>query len=74
MPDGSPHVSPVLGGPGRRKPGGQQRPRPAKDHNVRRDARVALDIQDPENPLRYMMIRGTVIDISEKARMKASTN
>ncbi len=66
MPDGSPHVSPVwVGLEGENLVVNSARGR-QKDHNVRRDARVALDIQDPENPYRYMMIRGTVIDISEE--------
>lgn len=36
-----------------------------KDKNMRRDARVALSIQDPDNLYRYLEIRGTVIDITE---------
>ncbi len=36
-----------------------------KDRNVRRDARVALAIIDPDNPYRYMEIRGTVVEITE---------
>ncbi|MGB9668821.1 MAG: PPOX class F420-dependent oxidoreductase, partial [Anaerolineales bacterium] len=36
-----------------------------KDRNIRRDNRVALSIQDPDNPYRYLQIRGKVIEISE---------
>jgi PPOX class probable F420-dependent enzyme len=35
-----------------------------KDRNMRRDPHVALSIQDPENPYRYLEIRGRVTDIS----------
>jgi hypothetical protein len=37
-----------------------------KDKNIRRDPRVSLAIQDPENPYRYLEIRGKVVDITEK--------
>jgi PPOX class probable F420-dependent enzyme len=36
-----------------------------KDKNMRRDKRVALSIQDPENPYRYIAIRGTVEQITQ---------
>jgi PPOX class probable F420-dependent enzyme len=36
-----------------------------KDKNMRRDKRVALSIQDPENPYRYLAIRGEVVEITE---------
>lgn len=31
-----------------------------KVHNLRRDARVAVSIEDPDQPYRYVEIRGTV--------------
>ncbi len=31
-----------------------------KDRNIRRDPRVTIEIQDPENPYRYVEIRGQV--------------
>jgi PPOX class probable F420-dependent enzyme len=37
-----------------------------KDLNVRRDPRVALSIIDPENPYRFVEIRGSVVEITEK--------
>ncbi len=36
-----------------------------KDKNMRRDARVALSIQDPDNLYRYLEIRGKVVEITE---------
>ena len=36
-----------------------------KDKNIRRDPRVSLSIQDPENPYRYVEIRGKVVDITQ---------
>jgi PPOX class probable F420-dependent enzyme len=37
-----------------------------KDRNVRRDPRVALSITDPDNPYRFVEIRGRVVEITEK--------
>jgi PPOX class probable F420-dependent enzyme len=37
-----------------------------KDQNVRRDPRVALSLTDPENPYRYLEIRGRVVEITQK--------
>ena len=37
-----------------------------KDKNMRRDPRVSLSIQDPENPYRYLEIRGKVSEITQK--------
>src|ERR1700726_1521680 len=36
-----------------------------KDRNVRRDPRVSMAIVDPENPYRYLEIRGRVVEITE---------
>jgi PPOX class probable F420-dependent enzyme len=36
-----------------------------KDKNVRRDPRVAMAIQDPENPYRYLQVRGRVVEITQ---------
>src|SRR5271169_5918772 len=66
MPDGRPQVTPVWcdlegdlvifnSAKGRQK-----------DRNVRRDPRVALAIVDPENPYRYLEIRGKVVEITER--------
>jgi PPOX class probable F420-dependent enzyme len=66
MPDGRPQVTPVWcdfdghyvivnSARGRRK-----------DQNIRRDPRVSLAIVDPENPYRYLEVRGRVSEITEE--------
>jgi PPOX class probable F420-dependent enzyme len=66
MPDGSPQVSPVWcefdgthvlinSAKGRQK-----------DRNMRREPRVAMALSDPENPYRYLQVRGTVVEITEQ--------
>ncbi len=35
-----------------------------KDRNMKRDGRVALSIQDPDNPYRYLQMRGTVVQVT----------
>ena len=66
MPDGSPQVTPVWvmyeapyvlinSALGR-----------VKDRNLRRDPRVALEIRDPDNPYRYLAVRGRVVAVSEE--------
>jgi PPOX class probable F420-dependent enzyme len=65
MPDGSPQVTPVWVD----YDGGYVRVNSAKgrvkDKNMRRDKRVALSIQDPDNPYRYLAVRGEVAEITE---------
>ena len=64
MPDGSPQVTPVWcdfdgkhvivnSAQGRRK-----------DRNMRHDPRVSLSIVDPDNPYRYVEVRGRVVEIT----------
>lgn len=66
MPDGSPQVTPVWvdydgeyvlvnSSIGRQK-----------DLNMRRDPRVAIDIQDPDQPYRHLQVRGKVVEITEE--------
>jgi PPOX class probable F420-dependent enzyme len=66
MNDGSPHVTPVWvdydgnyvlvnSAEGRQK-----------DVNMEERPEVALDILDPENPYRYLAIRGQVVEITDK--------
>jgi PPOX class probable F420-dependent enzyme len=66
MPDGSPQVTPVWvdydgeyvlvnSSIGRQK-----------DLNMRRDPRVAIDIQDPDQPYRHLQVRGEVVEITEE--------
>ena len=37
-----------------------------KDKNIRRDPHVAISIADPDNPYRYMEVRGLVVEITEQ--------
>ncbi|MCS6805612.1 MAG: PPOX class F420-dependent oxidoreductase [Acidobacteriota bacterium] len=66
MPDGRPQVSPVWcdydgqhilinTAKGRQK-----------DRNMRRDGRVAVSLIDPDNPYRYVEVRGRVVEITEE--------
>lgn len=66
MPDGRPQVSPVWNDfDGRYVLINTARGR-QKDRNLRRDPRVSLCIMDPENPYRYLEIRGRVAEITEQ--------
>jgi PPOX class probable F420-dependent enzyme len=65
MPNGSPQVTPVwfdFDGKYIRVNSARGR---VKDKNMRRDPRVALSILDPDNPYRYLTIRGRVVGITE---------
>ena len=65
MPDGSPQVTPVwLDYDGKYVRFNSARGR-VKDKNVRRDPRVSISIQDPDNPYRYLEVRGRVAEITE---------
>ena len=37
-----------------------------KDRNMRRDARVAIAVSDPDNPYRYLEVRGRIVEITEQ--------
>ncbi|MBI2882116.1 MAG: PPOX class F420-dependent oxidoreductase [Candidatus Tectomicrobia bacterium] len=37
-----------------------------KDLNMRREKRVALSIQDPDNAYRYLEVRGRVVEVAEE--------
>ncbi len=66
MPDGRPQVTPVwFDFDGHNFIVNSARGR-MKDLNMRRDPRVSLSIQDPENPYRYVEIRGRVTDITQE--------
>jgi PPOX class probable F420-dependent enzyme len=66
MPDGSPQVTPVwVDLEGDLVVVNTARGR-QKDKNMRRDPRVALALIDPENPYRYIEIRGRVAEITEE--------
>lgn len=65
MHDGSPQVTPVwfdYDGTHVRVNSALGR---VKDKNMRRDPRVSLAIQDPDNPYRYVEIRGKVVEITQ---------
>src|SRR5688572_11130470 len=65
MPDGQPQVTPVwVDFDGNHIRINSARGR-LKDRNMRRDPRVTLTLQDPDNPYRYLEVRGRVIDIAE---------
>lgn len=66
LPDGSPHLTPtwvdfdgehVLVNTIRNN---------RKDKNVRNDPRITLAIADPENPYRYLSVRGEVVERREE--------
>jgi PPOX class probable F420-dependent enzyme len=66
MKDGSPQVTPVwfdYDGSHIRVNSALGR---VKDKNIRRDPRVSMAIQDPDNPYRYLEIRGKVVDITQQ--------
>ena len=66
MKDGSPQVTPVwfdYDGSHIRVNSALGR---VKDKNIRRDPRVSMSIQDPDNPYRYLEIRGKVVDITQQ--------
>jgi len=66
MADGSPQVTPVwfdYDGDYLRVNSAKGR---IKDKNMRRNKRVALSIQDPENAYRYLAVRGNVEEITEE--------
>jgi PPOX class probable F420-dependent enzyme len=65
MPDGSPQVTPVwVDYDGKHVLFNSALGR-VKDKNVRRDPRVSLAVQDPENPYRYVEVRGRVVEITQ---------
>lgn len=36
-----------------------------KEKNMRRDNRVAIEVQDPDNPYRYILVRGKIVEETE---------
>ena len=66
MPDGTPQVTPVwFDFDGAHVIVNSARGR-QKDRNMRRNPNVAVEIMDPENPYRYIQIRGKVVEITEE--------
>ena len=65
MPDGSPQTTPVWVDFENGKVLVNTALGRQKDKNVRRDPRVAITLIDPENPYRYLEVRGRVDEITE---------
>ena len=66
MPDGSPQVTPVwcdYDGTHIRVNTAKGR---IKDRNMRDNRKVAITIADPENPYRYVAVRGEVEEVTEE--------
>ena len=66
MPDGRPQVTPVWCDLEGDKVVINSALGRQKDRNIRRDPRVALTLIDPENPYRYLEIRGRVVEITQQ--------
>ena len=65
MPDGAPQVTPVwVDYDGTHVLVNTARGR-QKDRNVDARPQVALDIPDPDNPYRYLLVRGRVVEMIE---------
>jgi PPOX class probable F420-dependent enzyme len=65
MPDGTPQVTPVwVDYDGAHVLVNSARGR-QKDKNMKENAAVALSILDPDNPYRYLEVRGRVAEITE---------
>ncbi|MCI0660238.1 MAG: PPOX class F420-dependent oxidoreductase [Acidobacteria bacterium] len=66
MPDGSPQVTPVwCDFDGEHVLFNTARGR-VKDKNLQREPRVSLAIVDPENPYRYLEVRGRIVERTEQ--------
>ncbi len=66
MPDGSPQVTPVwcnFDGTNIWINSAKGR---VKDKNMRRNRKVALSIQDPDNAYRHLSLQGQVVEITEQ--------
>jgi len=66
MPDGTPQVTPVwcdFDGTYIRVNTAKGR---VKDRNMRRNKNVAITISDPDNPYRYLAVRGEIEEITEQ--------
>lgn len=66
MPDGTPHVTPVwVDFDGRHLLVNSAAGR-VKDVNMRERPQVAIEITDPDNPNRYLLVRGPVVEVTEE--------
>jgi len=74
MADGSPQVSPVwVDYDGKYLVVNTVRGR-VKDRNMQREAYVALSMQDPDDPYRYLLVRGKVVAITEEGAEESIDN
>ena len=73
MPDGSPQTTPVWVDFANGKVIVNTALGRQKDKNVRHDPRVAITLIDPENPYRYLEIRGKVDEITQDGAENTST-
>ena len=65
MPDGSPQVTPVwVDFDGKHVISNSARGR-RKDRNMKANPAVSMAISDPQNPYRYLEVRGRVVKITE---------
>ena len=65
MPDGSPQATPVWVDYHDGEVWVNTAVGRLKDRNVRRDPRVAITVIDPDNPYRYVEVRGRVREITQ---------
>jgi PPOX class probable F420-dependent enzyme len=66
MPDGSPQVTPVwIDYRNGRIAFNTARGR-VKDRNLKEGSKIALSVQDPDNPYRYVQVRGRVARVTEE--------
>jgi len=66
MPDGRPQVTPVWFEYDGRNLVVNTKIGRQKDLNMQRDKHVSLSIQDPDNPYRYLEVRGEIVERTEK--------
>lgn len=70
MPDGSPQVTPIwFNTDGTHIVINSAKGR-VKDKNMRARPQIALVIQDPSTPYRYLQIRGRVVEITEQGGLE----
>jgi PPOX class probable F420-dependent enzyme len=62
MPDGQPQVTPVWADYDGQNVVINTAQGRQKDRNLQRDPRVALSLTDPDNPYRYLEVRGRVVE------------
>ncbi len=65
MPDGSPQTNPVWVDYQNGEVWVNSAVGRLKDRNIKRDPRVSVAVIDPENPYRYLEVRGKVREVTE---------